>query len=450
MAEARVVFAAPSSGSGKTMITCGLLQALKERGLRVASFKCGPDYIDPMFQERVIGVRSGNLDLFFSDAATMRRLFIRDASGADVSVVEGVMGYYDGNGVATEEASTYKVAAALEAPVVLIVDARGQSLSALATIEGFLNFRADSRIKGVILNRTTQNVFSQLKPEIEKLGVAALGFVPKDDGMVVESRHLGLVTPNEIDDLSERLHALAAKLSETVDVDAILALARSAGPLVAPPEPELPKLPKTRIAAAKDEAFCFYYKDNLRLLESLGAELVYFSPIRDKALPKGVQGLVLPGGYPELYARELAENGSMRASVAAAIKGGMPCLAECGGFMFLHDELEDMEGVFHPMCGVIHAKAWRTNKLGRFGYVELTALTDGGLFSKGEKIKAHEFHYFESGDCGEDLLAEKPTGTRNWKCIHAEGSLVAGFPHLFYESDPDLIVRFLRRCAERK
>ena len=450
MAEARVVFAAPSSGSGKTMITCGLLQAFKERGLHVASFKCGPDYIDPMFQERVIGVRSGNLDLFFSDAATMRRLFIRDASGADVSVVEGVMGYYDGNGVATDEASTYKVAAALEVPVVLIVDARGQSLSALATIEGFLNFRADSRIKGVILNRTTQNVFSQLKPEIEKLGVAALGFVPKDDAMVVESRHLGLVTPNEIDDLSERLHALAAKLSETVDVDAILALARSAGPLEAPPEPELPKLPKTRIAAAKDEAFCFYYKDNLRLLESLGAELIYFSPIRDKALPEGVQGLVLPGGYPELYARELAENGSMRASVAAAIKGGMPCLAECGGFMYLHDELEDMEGVFHPMCGVIHAKAWRTNKLGRFGYVELTALTDGGLFSKGEKIKAHEFHYFESGDCGEDLLAEKPTGTRNWKCIHAEGSLVAGFPHLFYESDPDLIVRFLRRCAERK
>ena len=240
MAEARIVFAAPSSGSGKTMITCGLLQALKERGLRVASFKCGPDYIDPMFQERVIGVRSGNLDLFFSDAGTMRRLFIRDAAGADVSVVEGVMGYYDGNGVATDEASTYKVAAALEAPVVLIVDARGQSLSALATLEGFLKFRADSRIKGVILNRTTQNVFSQLRPEIEKLGVAALGFVPKDDGMVVESRHLGLVTPNEISDLSERLHALAAKLSETIDIDAILALAKSAGPLEAPPEPELP------------------------------------------------------------------------------------------------------------------------------------------------------------------------------------------------------------------
>ncbi|MBO6010419.1 MAG: cobyrinic acid a,c-diamide synthase, partial [Oscillospiraceae bacterium] len=238
--------------------------------------------------------------------------------------------------------------------------------------------------------------------------------------------------------------------SETVDIDAILALARSAGPLEAPPEPKFPKLPKTRIAAAKDEAFCFYYKDNLRLLESLGAEIEYFSPIRDKTLPDGAQGLVLPGGYPELYARELAENETMRASVAAAVKGGMPCLAECGGFMYLHDELEDMDGAFHPMCGVVNAKAWRTNRLGRFGYVELTALTDGGLFNKGEKIKAHEFHYFESGDCGEDLLAEKPTGTRSWKCIHSEGNLVAGFPHLFYESDPDLVVRFLRRCAERK
>ena len=450
MAEPRVVFAAPSSGSGKTMITCGILQALCERGMKVASFKCGPDYIDPMFQERVIGVRSGNLDLFFSDADTMRRLFKRSSDGADISVVEGVMGYYDGNGVATDEASTYKVAEALDAPVILIVDARGQSLSALATIEGFLRFRPDSRIRGVILNRTSENVFSQLKPEIEKLGVEAVGYVPKNDGMVVESRHLGLVTPNEITDLSERMHALAGQLSKTLDIDAIISIAGKAGPLAAFPAPSYLKLPKTRIAAAKDEAFCFYYKDNLRLLEDMGAELAYFSPIRDKSLPEGSQGLILPGGYPELYARELAENETMRAQIAETIKGGMPCLAECGGFMYLHSELEDMDGVFHPMCGVIDSKAWRTNKLGRFGYVELTALTAGGLFEKGEKIRAHEFHYFESGDCGEDLLAVKPSGTRSWKCAHVEGNLIAGFPHLFYESDPALIERFLRRCAERK
>ena len=447
MAEARLVLAAPASGSGKTTITCGVLQALRDRGRRVAAFKCGPDYIDPMFQERVIGVPSGTLDLFFSGPETLRRLFLRNAAGAELSVIEGVMGYYDGLGAATDAASTYRVAEALAAPVVLIVDARGQSLSALAVLEGFLRFRPHSRVRGVIFNRMSGHVFRALRDRVEQLGVLPLGYLPKAEELTIESRYLGLVTPGEIDDLSHRLRGLAETLERTVDLDALIRLAEEAEPLAPPPEPELPRLPKTRIAAARDEAFCFWYRDNLALLEELGAELLFFSPLRDRALPEGAQGLILPGGYPELYARTLSENTSMRAAVAGAVRGGMPCLAECGGFLYLHRTLEDPAGAAWPMAGVIDAGAWRTDRLGRFGYITLTARRAGGLLRPGEEIRGHEFHYYESGSCGSGLRAEKPLGGRSWDCAHVGRGLLAGFPHLFYPSNPRFAERFLRRCA---
>ena len=443
----RVLIAAPASGSGKTMITCGILQALVLRGLNVASFKCGPDYIDPMFHEKVIGARSGNLDLFFADAPNLRRLFVRNSAAADVSVIEGVMGYYDGMLAASDDASSYTVSRTLDCPTVLIVNARGQSVSALATLEGFARFRADSGVKGVIFNQMPERIFHALKPQVEAMGIAALGYVPKAEDMVIESRHLGLVTPDEIRDLSERLKRLAALLEQTVDLDALLALARSAPELDAPPEPEYPALPATKIAVARDEAFCFLYRDNLALLERLGAELCFFSPIHDGALPDGAQGLILCGGYPELYAQALSENTAMLAAVRDAVNGGMPTLAECGGFMYLHGEMEDMSGTLWPMAGVIPGKVWRTKKLGRFGYITLSANADTPFLPVGETVRAHEFHYYESENCGGALTAVKPDGVRNWTCEHAEGGLLAGFPHLFYESNPQLIVRFLRRCA---
>ncbi len=432
------------------MLTCGLLQALTLRGMKVASFKCGPDYIDPMFHEKVIGTKSGNLDLFFADAPLMRRLFCRSSADVDVSVVEGVMGYYDGSLADSTEASSYAVARALDCPTVLIVNARGQSVSALATLEGFARFRPDSGVKGVIFNQMPERIFRALSPQVRDMGIVPLGYVPKADDMVIESRHLGLVTPDEIRGLSEKLKRLAALLEQTVDVDALLALARSAPELSAPPEPDFPALPETVIAVAKDEAFCFHYRDNLALLERLGARLAFFSPIRDGALPEGAQGLVLYGGDPELYARQLSENAAMRAAVREAVRGGMPTLAECGGFMYLHETMEDMEGESWPMAGVIPGRTYRTNKLGRFGYVTLSPNADTAFLPVGETIRAHEFHYFESENCGEALTAVKPDGKRKWTCSHADGALLAGFPHLYYESDPDLIVRFLRRCAERR
>lgn len=448
MDSPRLLFAAPASGSGKTTVVCGLLRALKNRGKGVRAFKCGPDFIDPLFHETVVGVPSGTLDLFFSDQDQLKRLICRHAAGADFCLMEGVMGYYDGLGAATDRASSYAVARALDAPVVLIMDGRGQSLSALATLTGFLRFREDSRIRGVLFNRMSEGVYSALKPEVEKLGVRPLGFVPKAPELMIESRHLGLVTPGEIEDLGQKLDALAALLERTVDMEGLLALAGSAPALEAPPAPPIPPLPRTRIAVARDQAFCFLYRDNLDLLADYGAELVFFSPLHDDALPAGAQGLILPGGYPELHARALSEKESMRRSVREAIQNGLPCLAECGGFLYLHRELEDMDGRSWPMAGVLNARAYRTPRLGRFGYITLTAKADTAFLPAGESVRGHEFHYFESESCGDILHAQKPTGSRGWDCGHSRGNLLMGFPHLYYPSDPQLIERFLRACAK--
>ena len=448
MDSPRLLFAAPASGSGKTTVVCGLLRALKNRGRAVRSFKCGPDFIDPLFHEQVVGVPSGTLDLFFSDEGQLRRLFCRHAAGAEVSLIEGVMGYYDGLGAPSSVASSYAVAKALNTPVVLVVDGRGQSLSALATLEGFLRFRPDSRIRGVLFNRMSEGAYAALVPEVEKLGVRPLGFVLRCPELMIGSRHLGLITPGEITDLEQKLDALAALLEKTVDLDGLLALAKGAPSLAEPPAPPIPSMPPTKIAVARDQAFCFLYRDNLDLLRDYGAEITFFSPIHDAALPEGAQGLILPGGYPELYARALSENESMRRAIREAIENGLPCLAECGGFLYLHRDLEDMEGCFWPMAGVLDARAYRTQKLGRFGYITLNAKEDTAFLPAGETVRGHEFHYFESESCGDALHAQKPTGSRGWDCSHAEGPLLMGFPHLYYPSNPKLIERFLRACAK--
>lgn len=444
----RVLLAAPASGSGKTMITCGILQALVERGLRVSSFKCGPDYIDPMFHRQVIGTQSANLDLFFAPGGLTRYLFSRNAESTEIAVVEGVMGYYDGMSAGSVEGSSWQVAKTIDAPVVLIINARGQSVSALSTLSGFLRFKPDSGIRGVIFNQMSRGVYDALKPQVEAMGVLPLGYLPKSPELVVESRHLGLVAPEEVDDLKQRLKDLSARLEQTLDLDALIHLAEQAPPITAAP-PTLPKPQRpVTIAVAKDEAFSFFYTDNLRLLEEMGATLRWFSPMRDKTLPEGTQGLLLCGGYPELYAKQLSENTAMRACISRAIADGMPCLAECGGFLYLHDTLEDADGNPWPMAGIIHARAYKTPKLGRFGYIQLAAAESCPYLPQGQTVRGHEFHYYESEDCGKTLTATKPVSGKGWVCAHGKDQLLAGFPHLFYYSNPELACRFLQACAK--
>lgn len=453
------MIAAAASGSGKTVISCGLMSAFKQKGLKVAACKCGPDYIDPMFHREVLDVESENLDLFFCEPEACRSLFAEHAKKADITVVEGVMGFYDGMSLDSDLASSYEVALTLKIPVILVVPCKGMALSVLAVILGILGFRKETQISGILLNRVSPMLYPKMKQMIESglagrgYPIPVLGFVPENPVFGLESRHLGLVTPQEIGDIRDRLQKAGELLSETVELEKLMVLTadvsqepkQSSDSGLAPHVNNGPK-----IAVARDEAFCFYYKDNLEFLQKEGCSLVEFSPLRDRALPEDIQGVILGGGYPELYGKMLEANQSMRQSIRDAVLLGMPCLAECGGFLYLHEEMEDKEGTLRQMTGVIKGKAFDKGRLVRFGYIELESLEDGTYLPKGERIRGHEFHYWDSTDNGKTCLAVKPDRKRSWECIHMDGNLFAGYPHLHYYSNKSFARRFIEACEKRR
>ncbi len=443
----RLMLAAARSGSGKTMITCGLLSLLSESG-SPAAFKCGPDYIDPMFHRSVLGVPSRNLDTFFTDENMTRYLMAEGAARHDLAVVEGVMGYYDGLGGTQPEGSSYDLSVKTQTPVVLIVEGKGASLSILAQIKGFLTFRPDQQIRAVILNRTSKGVFDRLAPLIEsELHVKAAGYVPETRAIEFPGRYLGLVTPDEISDLQNKIAAFAQAMKQTVDIEALREMAKSAPPLTFS-EPELKTADgPARIGVAWDEAFCFYYEDNLRLLEKLGAQTVPFSPVHDAALPEGLDGLYMGGGYPELYAEALAANRPMMESIRRAVKDGMPCVAECGAYMYLQRGIEGAHGIVYPMTGVLDGEAHYKGKLVRFGYQILTAQEPSVLGPAGMTMPAHEFHYYDVEPQGNGFTAKKAAGESTWPAITVRGDLAAGFPHLYFYAAPEAAACFVRACA---
>ena len=461
-----ILFAAASSGCGKTTITCGALRAWQRKGLKIKAWKCGPDYIDPMFHKQVLGIPGGNLDSFFLSKEALKAQYQQKNVGFDLAVMEGVMGYYDGLGGISTQASTYEVAQAVDVPVILILDGKGASLSLAAMLRGFLQYQKDSHIVGVILNRTSPMIGARLKPVLEAEGVKYLGCVPVSKEIQFDSRHLGLVMPEEVPQIQKQLDEIADLLEESVDLDGILELARSYAEKVENNEDAgLAKCQTSqvametraagsftesrnplRIAVARDEAFCFYYQENMEILESLGVELIPFSPIHDQELPAKVSGVILGGGYPENYAKALSENTSMLASIRQAWENKMPFLAECGGFLYLHRELEGSDGIFYPLAGVIPDKAWKTNRLGRFGYITLTPDHPDTCLIR--EIKGHEFHYWESGDCGTCWTAKKPLSDRSWSCVHSEQGQIAGFPHLYYPSAPEFAGQWLEMCRK--
>ena len=460
----RIMLAAPKSGSGKTLLTCGLLEVLRRRGLNPIACKCGPDYIDPMFHRYVLGIPGRNLDSFFLPAEGVRKVLV-DAvreEQAEIAVLEGVMGYYDGLGGTETSASSWEIAEITDTPAILVLDCKGASLSAAAMASGFLHFRKKSHIAGVILNRVSSMYYERLAAAVEEAsGLPVLGYLPESEEYRMESRHLGLFLPGEIDRLRERIGRLADQMEKSIAVERVLEVAGVLPLRIENKEKEkaenesmeaesIAKFPacqeqkvtsRVRIGVARDEAFCFYYQENFRLLEQMGAELVYFSPLRDKKIPNRVDGLLFGGGYPENYARELAENAAMRESIRRSIAAGMPFLAECGGFLYLHRTLEGSDGKHWEMAGVYPFDAYRTNRLRRFGYVRL-------LTSSGQEIHGHEFHYWESEDPGTDWEAVKPTGNRSWRCIHEKGGQIGGFPHLYYASCPDFLRKWLDVCAK--
>lgn len=438
----RVVLAGTNSGCGKTTVSCAILQSLVNHGLKVGAFKCGPDYIDPMFHSRIIGAKSSNLDLHFFSENTLRFLLAKNAADRDVSIMEGVMGFYDGMGLTSTRASTYEVAKATRSPVILVVNAKGASLSILATIQGFLNFYPENHIQGIILNQCTEMTYHVLKKDIEeRFSIRSFGYLPKLADCALESRHLGLVTAAEITDLKEKLQILAQQAEKTIDLEGILALAKQALP-VTYEQILLPKGKPVRIAVARDKAFCFYYEDSLEVLKEMGAELVTFSPLHDNTLPEKIHGLYLGGGYPELYAEKLSANLTMRQSIAAKLKQGTPCIAECGGFMYLTQAIGDFS-----MTGSLEGSCFNTGKLTRFGYVTLKAKQDNLLCRAGEKIAAHEFHHWDCTVSGNCFTATKANG-RNWDCGIATDTLYAGYPHFHFYSNLAFAENFYKACMK--
>lgn len=429
------LLAAPRSGSGKTTMTCALLMALKRRGCAPCAFKSGPDYIDPMFHRAVLGVESRNLDLFFSAPETVRTLYAKGAAGHGAAVCEGAMGFYDGLGGVSDRASAWHLADTLDLPVLLVVEPKGQSLTLAAELKGLNSFRTPSHIAGILLNNCTARMHALLAPMLEKeTGLPVLGFLPKLPEAVIGSRHLGLYTAAEVENLQQKLALLADAAEEHIDWPRLLALCEKEPPAL-PVQPETPPA-RVRIAVAQDEAFCFTYAETLEAFRDAGAEVVFFSPLRDTALPENIGGLYLPGGYPELHARELSENTSLLREIKQKIESGLPTAAECGGFLYLGQSLTDAEGQSWPMAGVLPGEAKDAGRLVRFGYAALSADSDSMLFRAGESFPIHEFHHWDSTANGAALAAKKPVGGAAWRCGFVNEHFYAGFPHLYWAGTP--------------
>lgn len=435
----RVMIAGTGSGCGKTTVTCAVLAALHRRGMRVSAFKCGPDYIDPMFYREILGTPSHNLDSFFCDRAQLCGLLEAGCQDADFAVIEGVMGFYDG-----ADGSAYRISEITETPVIAVLNCRGMKESIGAVMQGFLQYQTPNRIAGFIFNQLPLRLVPFAQQLCDSLSTRYFGCLPAHE-MKLESRHLGLVTAAEIADIQENMEALGQLAEAHILLDQILAADCGAVPQYR--NTAVRRLQsRPVIAAARDRAFCFLYEENLSLLREAGCALRFFSPLSDAHLP-AADGLLLCGGYPELYAEQLSENQTMRTEIRQAVERGMPLIAECGGFMYLHRFLQTESGERYPMAGVIKGDVFPTKKLQRFGYVTMRAHADNLLCGAGEALKAHEFHYWDSTDAGNGLTASKSDG-RTWKCCHVSDTMYAGFPHLYFPSDIRIAERFAAACAK--
>ncbi len=434
----RIMLAAMCSGSGKTTVSCALMRAMTRRGIDVQSYKCGPDYIDPMFHRRVLGIPCENLDIFLQgEAGVLRTLSLQEH---EYAVLESAMGFYDGIG-GTEEGSAWQIAALSETPVILILNPSGIGITLAAQVKGLMEFRKPNQIVGLLLNNCSDKLFAYLKPILEReCALPVLGYLPKSQDNRLESRHLGLITADEVSDFDRRFDAVADELEHHADISRLLSLCADIRPL---PAPMRLQAPVCRIAVARDAAFCFYYEENLRALRNAGAELCFFTPLSDRELP-ACNGLYLGGGYPELHAMELSKNRTMRDSIRRAAENGMPIIAECGGFLYLQRTLDGI-----PMVGTLNGEGYRTEQLQRFGYVTLCAEENSLLFRAGEAIPAHEFHYWECTENGTSLLAKKANG-KTWRCGFCTERMYAAFPHLHFGGKLPLAERFVRAAAAYK
>ena len=448
-----LLIAAPASGCGKTTVTLGLLAALRRRGLAVAPFKVGPDYIDPGHHAAACGRISRNLDGWMCGEERVRESFARGCAGAEVAVIEGVMGLFDGAAGESDAGSSAEVARWLGAEILLVIDARAQARSVAALVKGFAEFDPQLRFAGVVLNR----VGSQRHEELLRAALASvpglpplLGCLPREDRVALPQRHLGLVTAGE----GEADYLPLAELIEArLDLDRLLTGRgqMKAGGQVSTLDTRVKGrdlTPKVRIGVARDRAFCFCYPENLELLAQAGAELVFFSPLADTGLPAGLDGLYLPGGYPELHGEELAANASLLAELRRKAAAGLPIYAECGGFMLLCEAIDG-----HPLAGIFPARARMLERRQALGYREMTLQADGPLGPAGTVARGHEFHY--------STLAMPPQVRRDYRLsrrggvdLGAEGfrvgNVLGSYVHLHFASNPLLAENFVNFCKKAR
>lgn len=456
----RLVIAAPHSHAGKTTMTLALMAALSRRGLRVAPFKVGPDYIDPQLHRRAAGRASYNLDTYLVRPDRVQETFARAARDADIAIIEGVMGLFDGSSPTSRAGSTAEVAALLQAPIVLVVDASGMAASVGALVRGFRTYDPEAWLAGVILNRLGgEGHYRYLLPALEHEGVEVLGYLPKQLEVAIPERHLGLLPASEADRVTPLLDRLSDLVEQHIDLDRTMALAQQAAtPIRAAArlcqaEPSS-GAPRVRLAWAQDEVFHFTYQENLDLLSAAGVDVVMFSPLRDAALPQDIDALWLGGGFPELYAEALAANASMRQAIRAGGENGLPIYAECGGFMYLCEWLENQEGQRYPQVGLISGGTRMTDRLQQFGYAEATFLHDTLLGPEGTTVRGHRFHYsvYEPGGsppaCAYHITRQR-TGESHLEGFHHRNVLATYF-HVHMGSRPQMALYFAAFCGRLK
>lgn len=456
-AFARICFAGPFSGSGKTTVTLAAIAALTRRGYAVQPYKVGPDYIDTAYQAYAAGRPAGNLDSFLSGKAALTCSLLADKDGADLAVIEGCMGLFDGVGN-TSQASTAEVAKLTDTPVVLVIPAKGYAASAAALVLGYRTFDPALNLVGFIVSGPSTKRHADLIAQavLERNPIAYLGYLPQNEEFSLPSRQLGLVPHAEIEGKERLVKALATQAEQTVDLDALVSLAHTAPPLAqpapqaAPPAPQAaPPTPRPVIAIAQDEAFCFYYRSSLQELERAGATLVPFSPLNDTALPNHTSGIYLGGGYPEVFAQRLQQNEAMRSLIARASRQGMPLYAECGGYLYLLSSLSDKDGASFEMCNVFEGHAALGTRLNaRFGYVLATATRDTFLFAKGQTVHAHEFHHSAIEGEGTLFSVKKASSDKTWFTGECIRNTVATYAHIDFGANSACARAFVAAARE--
>jgi len=450
----RVVIAAPSSGTGKTTVAVGLMSALTSRGLRVQPFKVGPDFIDPSYHTRATRIFSKNLDTWLTSPETVLKIFVKSSRTCDVAIVEGVMGLFDGVSGTDDAASTAEISRILNAPIILCVDVSRTAGSVAAIVHGFKTFDATLKLKGVILNHVkSQKHLDLTKQAIErKVRVPVVGALPDAPSIKMPSRHLGLIPAPERDGLEAYLVELRTFIDQHLDLDKCLEIARNADDLETDQQEENsePAAVRSRVGVAYDEAFNFYYRDNIELLEANGAEVVPFSPIHDSTLPSNLTGMFLGGGFPEAYAEKLEENQTIRNSIKKAIEDEMPVYAECGGLMYLVESTQDLEASSHRMIGILNANAVMTGKLESLNYSVADVIRKNLLTDVGFTLHGHEFHYSKIEEVPADSKFAYEMKVGKGISGHYDGwlqhNLLASYLHIHFGYNPSIAKNFVDAC----